>query len=74
MGVEAYLEPETRSTPMTVVLVAVTGEWTRRRVPGVRAARALATDLGIPLYDVHKTGYPDRMRTWTSRQRRAGRA
>lgn len=72
-GVEAYVEPETRSTPMTVVLVAVTGEWTRRRVPGERAARRLAAELGIPVYDVHLTGYPARMRAWSSR-RRAGDA
>ena len=52
VGVEAYVEPETRSTPMTVVLVAATGEWTRRRVPGARAARQIAAELGIPVYDV----------------------
>jgi hypothetical protein len=37
-GVEAYLEPRTTVTETTVLLVASTGEWTRRRVPGVEAA------------------------------------
>lgn len=66
---EAYVEPATRIDPTTVVLVARTGEWTRRRVPDARAAWALARELGIPVYDVHLTGYPARMREWNARQR-----
>jgi hypothetical protein len=68
-GVEMYVEPRTSMTPTTVVLVATTGEWTRRRVSGPRAAGDLARSLGVPVYDVHQTGYPARMREWTSRQR-----
>ncbi|KAE8764057.1 oxidoreductase [Georgenia thermotolerans] len=70
VGVEAYLEPPTAHDPHTVVLVARSGEWTRRRVPDVRAARALAAELGIPIYDVHLTGYPASMRRWSSANRR----
>jgi hypothetical protein len=70
-GVEAFLEPATRTTPMTMVLVGLTGEWTRRRVPDARTARDIARDLAIPVYDVHLTGYPRRMREWNARQRRA---
>lgn len=69
VGVEAYIEPATQFDQTTVVLVARTGEWTRRRVPDARTARALARDLGIPAYDVQLTGYPARMREWTARQR-----
>jgi hypothetical protein len=69
VGVEAYLEPVTSSTPMTLMLIATTGEWTRRRVPDARAARELANGLGIPIYEVNRTGYPQRMRDWSSRQR-----
>ena len=69
-GVEAYIEPVTNVTQTTMVLVAVTGEWTRRRVPDSRAARSIAQKLGIPIYDVQLTGYPSRMREWNSRQRR----
>jgi hypothetical protein len=72
VGVEAYIEPPTTGSPPTLLLVATTGEWTRRRVPDERAARELATQLGIPVYDVSRTGYPQRMRDWNSRQRREG--
>lgn len=69
-GVEAYLEPATRTTPTTMVLVALTGEWTRRRVPDERTAREIARALAIPVYDVQLTGYPRRMREWNAKQRR----
>ncbi len=69
-GVEAFIEPATRFDPTTMVLVARTGEWTRRRVPDVRAARKLAAELHLPVYDVQLTGYPARMREWTAKQRR----
>ena len=68
-GVEAYIEPATRLDPTTMVLIARTGEWTRRRVPDDAAARKLARELGMPVYDVQLTGYPARMREWNARQR-----
>ena len=71
VGVEAYIEPQTHVTQTTVVLIATTGEWTRRRVPDPAAARKIATDLGIPVYDVQLVGYPQRMRDWNARQRRS---
>ncbi|MEE6274431.1 oxidoreductase [Georgenia wangjunii] len=71
VGVEAYLEPPTNIDPPTLVLIAKTGEWTRRRVPDEKAARAVASDLAIPVYDVNLTGYPSRMREWSAQQRRA---
>lgn len=69
-GVEAWVEPSTNVTATTLVLVAHDGEWTRRAVPSRDAGFALARGLGIPVYDVLQTGYPQRMRDWTSRQRR----
>lgn len=75
VGVEAYVEPATTVTPTTVMLVATDGEWTRRRVPDPQTAAQLARDLGIPVYDVQRTGYPQRVRDWNARQRLArGRA
>ncbi|WP_137723762.1 oxidoreductase [Prescottella subtropica] len=68
-GVEAYIEPQTTVTEMTVVLVAADGEWTRRKVGGDRGARRLGEELRIPVYDVHKTGYPQRMRDYDNRRR-----
>ncbi|GAB3688006.1 oxidoreductase [Angustibacter aerolatus] len=74
VGVEMYVEPRTSVTPTTIVLIATSGEWTRRRVSGPDAARDLARELGVPAYDVQQTGYPSRMREWTSKQRREGLA
>ncbi|QTE28397.1 oxidoreductase [Pengzhenrongella sicca] len=68
-GVEAFAEPVTSSTPMTLMLIATSGEWTRRRVPTPQAAFDLAQSLGIPVYDVNRVGYPQRMRDWNSKQR-----
>jgi len=69
VGVEAYVEPATTDVPVTLVLIATTGEWTRRRVPDARSAWALGRELGVPVYDVQLTGYPARMRRWTSANR-----
>lgn len=71
-GVEAFLEPRTTVTETTVVLVAATGEWTRRRVAGAQAARDFARKHGIPLYDVGIVGYPQRMRDWTAKRKERG--
>ena len=54
-----------------MMLVATDGEWTRRRVPDPKTAWELARDMGIPVYDVQRTGYPQRVRDWNSRQRLA---
>lgn len=69
-GVEAYVEPATNVSAESLVLVATDGEWTRRAVGSRKAAFELAQSLGIPVYDVLLTGYPKRMREWSSRQRR----
>jgi hypothetical protein len=68
VGVEAYVEPKTTVSDVTVVLVAFDGTWTRR-VVGERGAHRLSGDLGIPVYDVRKTGYPQRMRDHDARRR-----
>ena len=65
-GVEAYLEPRTNVTGTTVVLVAPSGEWTRRRIGDAASARSFARKHKLPLYDVAVTGYPARMRAWTA--------
>lgn len=69
-GVEAYVEPATSVTATTMILIATDGEWTRRAVGSPKTAGEIARDLMIPVYDVHQTGYPARMREWNSRQRR----
>ena len=68
-GVEAFVEPRTTVTDVTVVLVAADGEWTRRRAGGHAGARRLSEQLQIPVYDVQKVGYPQRMRDYDARRR-----
>jgi hypothetical protein len=68
-GVEGYVEPRTAVTETTIVLVAADGEWTRRRIDGPEVARELSRDLAIPVYDAQVTGYPQRMRDWSARQK-----
>ncbi|MGH3320642.1 MAG: hypothetical protein ACRDN9_10745 [Streptosporangiaceae bacterium] len=67
-GVEGYVEPRTIVTDTTLVLVAGSGEWTRRPVSGPDAARSFGRRLGVPVYDVTVTGYPNRMRAWNRRR------
>jgi hypothetical protein len=68
-GVEGYVEPRTTVTETTIVLVAADGEWTRRRIDGPEVARRLSRELAIPVYDAQVTGYPQRMRDWSARQK-----
>jgi hypothetical protein len=70
-GVEAFIEPRTMVTETTVLLIAHDGEWTRRRVDGPDGARRFAHRLAIPVYDVALVGYPQRMRDYNARQKRA---
>jgi hypothetical protein len=73
VGVEAYVEPANAMNPTTVLLVATDGEWTRRRVPDAPTAHEVARSLGVPSYDVQRTGYPQRYRDWNSRQKKKPR-
>ena len=70
-GVEAFLEPKTTVTDVTVLLVAHDGEWTRRRVPSVEWAHDFANRLGVPSYDAAVVGVPQRMRDYNRRQKAA---
>ncbi|WP_084078127.1 oxidoreductase [Demequina sp. NBRC 110057] len=69
-GCEAFIEPPTRVTQTTMVVVAESGEWTRRRVPDQDTARKVASQLGVPAFDVNLSGYPSRMREWNEKQRK----
>ncbi|MGH3447908.1 MAG: hypothetical protein ACRDQA_10510 [Nocardioidaceae bacterium] len=69
-GIEGYVEPRTAVSDTTLLLVAIDGEWTRRRVPSVEWAHEFANKEGIPSYDAAVVGYPARMREWNRRQSR----
>jgi hypothetical protein len=68
-GIEGFVEPRTAVTDTTLLLVAIDGEWTRRRVPSVEWAHSFANKHGIPSYDAGVVGYPARMREWNRRQK-----
>lgn len=71
-GVEGFVEPRTAVTDITLLLVAIDGEWTRRRVPSVQWAHDFANRLGVPSYDAAVVGYPQRMRDYNARQKKRG--
>jgi hypothetical protein len=70
-GVEAFIEPRTTVTETTVLLIAHDGEWTRRRIDSPEGARRFAHRLAIPIYDVALVGYPQRMRDYNERRKKA---
>lgn len=63
------MEPETIVNEMSMVLVDITGDFTRRRIGGPKGIDVVAKELGIPVYDVEETGYPQRMREKIERDR-----
>lgn len=67
--VEGYVEPETMVNEMSVVLVDEQGNYTRRRIGGPNGIDEVIKLLGIQLYDVEETGYPDRMRRKIEQER-----
>jgi hypothetical protein len=73
-GVEGFVEPRTTVTETTLLLVAIDGEWTRRRVPSAQWAHDFCNKSGLPSYDAAVVGYPQRMREYNRRQSQARKA
>lgn len=69
VGVEAYFEPATPREEAALLLVANDGEWTRRRIPDIATAADIAQGIGLPFYEVVKTGYPAAMRRYNEMKR-----
>jgi hypothetical protein len=67
-GVEVYVEPKTSVTPVTMLLVAHDGEFTRKPVSSTDAAKSFAREHRLPVYDATMVGYPQRMRDYSRRQ------
>ena len=61
-GVEAYMEPKTAMSPLSVVLVDAEGEWRRFELREDAFLRTLASQRAFRLFDAAKTGYPPRMK------------
>lgn len=61
-GVEAYVEPKTVVSPLSVVLVDGDGEWRRFELAEDRFLKELARERRIKVMDATRVGYPPRMR------------
>jgi hypothetical protein len=61
-GVEAYVEPRTVVSPLTVVLVDADGAWRRIEMHDDRVLRPIVRSHGIRVFDASLVGYPPRMR------------
>ena len=64
-GTEAYVEPKTVMSPLTVVLIDEDGDWKRFELADDAFLRSLARERGLPVYDATRVGYPARMRRRT---------
>jgi len=62
VSVEAYVEPKTVMSPLSVVFVDAEGEWKRFPLAEDRFLRAMAKERGFRVFDASRTGYPPRMR------------
>ena len=63
-AVEAFVEPRTVMHPLSVVLVAADGEWTRIALSDDRYLRELARTRELKIHDASRVGYPERMRRY----------
>ena len=61
-GVEAYVEPKTVVSPLSVVFVDSDGEWRRFELAEDRFLKDVARERRIKVMDATRVGYPPRMR------------
>ena len=61
-GVEAYVEPKTVVSPLSVVFVDADGEWRRFELAEDRFLKDVARERRIKVMDATRVGYPPRMR------------
>lgn len=67
-GVEGYIEPQTATSPVTLLLVDRAGDHVRGAVREPRDAVAFCESRSIPVYDAQVIGYPKRMRDFEARR------
>ncbi|WP_333618789.1 oxidoreductase [Dietzia sp.] len=61
-GIDGYVEPSTVVNQLSLLLVDIMGEYTRRPIGSWGEADRLGRELGVAIYDAAATGYPRRMR------------
>lgn len=70
-GVEGFIEPRTATHPTTLLLVDREGDNLRGAVRDPEDAVAFCDKHGIPVYEAAVVGYPQRMRDFDLKGRRA---
>ena len=70
-GLEGFIEPKTPTSPTSLLLVDRYGEHMRAPVREPDDAVSFCERLGIPVYDAKVIGYPQRMRDFDKRLKRA---
>ena len=68
-GVEGFIEPQTATNPITLLLVDRSGESVRAPVEHVNDAYRFCEGIGIPIYDAAVVGYPKRMKDFEAGRR-----
>lgn len=67
-GVEGYIEPQTATQPLTLLLVDRDGDHVRGEIRDTAQAVGFCEKAGIPVYDAQVIGYPERMRRRSTRR------
>ena len=70
-GVEGFIEPQTPTSPTSLLLVDRDGDHRRAEVREPADAAAFCERLAIPVYDAQVIGYPKRMKDFERNRRRA---
>ena len=70
-GVEGYIEPQTATSPTTLLLVDRDGAHLRAPVREPADAVAFCERRGLPVYDAQVIGYPKRMKEYERNRRSA---
>ncbi len=68
-GLEGFIEPQTSTSPVTLLLVDRYGEHMRAPVREPDDAVTFCERLSIPVYDAKVIGYPKRMREYDKKTR-----
>jgi hypothetical protein len=68
-GLEGFIEPQTPTSPTTLLLVDRDGDHLRGPVRDPQDAVSFCERLGIPIYDAKVIGYPKRMRAFDKRRK-----
>ena len=71
-GIEGFIEPQTATQPITLLLVDRDGDYVRAPVRDVRDAVRFCETRGIPIYDAQVIGYPKRMKDFDAGRRPRG--